>query len=76
MERGSDGGGIVADLAIGEADHAQTLFGEVGVAGTVVLEGLAATMGAPVVDFDDEPEVAPEEIDSMLPDLDVRLRLG
>ena len=52
------------------------MFGEVGVAGTVILEGLAATMRFPIVDLDDKAVVSPEEVDAIGADLNVRLRLG
>ena len=77
MERGQRrDGGLVADLAVCEADHAQTLFGEAGVAGTVVLERLATTWRSPVVDLDDKAVVSPEEVDAMGADLNVGFRLG
>ena len=39
----------------------------------IVLERLATAMGLPAVDFDNEAEIAPEEVDTVAADLDVDL---
>src|SRR4051812_7151567 len=65
---------VVHDLPPGEANHVEPEELEVSVAPAVLLERGADAVRVPPVEFDDQPPVAPEEVDDE--SVDARIHFG
>jgi hypothetical protein len=65
---------VLVDLLFGEADYLEAASPEIEVAGPVALECDPTAVVRITVGFDDEPSIAPEEVDQVRPDSDVDLR--
>ena len=75
-DAGSDLSRLAEDLRVAEAPKAEAPRGEVELSGVVVVEGLAARVGAVAADLDDEAEIGPVEVDRERSDPHVDLWLG
>ena len=62
-QRGGDGPGVVADLAVREADDAVAGDRQARVLRAVALEGGMRAVRAPAVGLDDQALLGPEEVD-------------
>jgi hypothetical protein len=56
--------------------HVTSKGTKVEIAGPVVLEGLASTVVAKAIGFDDQSSLAPEEVNEIWADANVDLRSG
>lgn len=68
---GGEGGGFLVQAVVGDASGAVAGQEELGVAGSVALEGGAVAVVFPAVQLDDEPGGGPEHVDLVAEDVDI-----